>query len=341
MQIQKILNKILNYEDLSYKEAYYVFKKFIEKNSPASQIAGFLIGMTMKGETGEELYGIAICMREYSKRMEIKNHEEIIDICGTGGDYSNTFNISTTASFILSGAGLCVAKHSSRAMTGTCGSADVLAKAGYSLNTPFEKVKKSIEEEGIGFLYAPLYHPMMRRIAKIRAQLGVITTFNIVGALSNPVNITHRLIGVNKKSLLRPVAEAIKNIGIKRALVVHSKDGLDEISIFDKTYGIIVEGENMKEIEINPEDFGIEREKDLNSIRVKGKKNALKVMLGILKGEFEKTSPFVKIALVNAGAGIFIMNKARDFKEGYEIAEEALLKGKGYLKFKRWLLISE
>lgn len=340
MQIQKILNKILNYKNLTPGEAYQVFKKFVEKNSPSSQIAGFLIGLTMKGETGDELYGIAKCMREYSKKMEIKNHEEIIDICGTGGDYSNTFNISTTASFIVSGAGICVAKHSSRAMTSTCGSADVLSKAGYNLNTPFDRVKKSIEEEGIGFLYAPLYHPMMKRIAKIRAQLGVITTFNIVGALSNPVNITHRLMGVNKKSLLMPVAEAIRKLGIKKALIVYSKDGFDEISIFDKTYGVIVRDKDIKEIEIFPEDFGIERERNLESIKVMGKKNALEVMLGILKNEFDQNSPFVKIVLANAGAGIYVMEKARDFKEGYEIARDVLLSGRAYLKFKKWLSIS-
>lgn len=330
----------MNYEDLEAEETYLVLKKIVEKNAPASQIAGFIIGMRMKGETGEELYGLARCMREYSKKIEIGNKEEIIDICGTGGDYSNTFNISTTASFILSACGVCVAKHSSRAMTSTCGSADVLSKAGYSLNTGFEKVKKSIEQENIGFLYAPLYHPMMKRIAKIRAQLGVITTFNIIGALANPVNITHRLMGVNKKELLMPTARAIQKTGIKRAIVVHSNDGLDEVSVFDKTYGIIVENNKLKEIEIYPEDFGIERSQDIESIRVKGKKNGLKIMLDILNCKISVNSPLVKIALANAGTGLYIMNKAKDIREGYEIAREMLLKGNALAKFIRWLGIS-
>lgn len=340
MQVQKILKKLLNYENLSYNECYEIFEKFLTQNSPSSQIAGFLIALRMKGENSEELFALSKCMKDYSKKIEIKNHEEIIDICGTGGDYSNTINISTIASFILSACGVCVAKHSSKRMTSTCGSADLLSKAGYNLNTPFEIVKKSIEEEGIGFLYAPLYHPMARRIAKIRSQLGIITTFNIIGALANPVNITHRLMGVNEKRILKSVSEAIKKMGIKKALVLISNDNLDEISIFDKTYGIIVEDQELKEIEIYPEDFGIEREKNIESIKVKGKMNALKIMLDILECKIPVNSPPVKIVLVNVSAALYIMNKARDFKEGYEFAKEVLLSKKAFEKFKNWLKIS-
>lgn len=340
MQVQKILKKLLNYEDLNYNECYYTFEKFLTKNSPSSQIAGFLIALRMKGENAEELFALSKCMKNYSKKIEIKNHKEIIDICGTGGDYSNTINISTIASFILSGCGVCVAKHSSKKMTSTCGSADLLSKSGYNLNTPFEIVKKSIEEEGIGFLYAPLYHPMARRIAKIRAQLGIITTFNIIGALANPVNITHRLMGINEKRILKPVSEAIKKLGIKKALVLISNDNLDEISIFDKTYGILVENENLKEIEIYPEDFGIKREKNIESIKVKGKMNALKMMLDILECKIPIDFPPVKIVLVNAGAALYVMDKVRDFKEGYELAKESLSSKKALEKFKNWLKIS-
>jgi anthranilate phosphoribosyltransferase len=338
LQVQKLLKKIINYENLNVEESYYVFEKFLKENSPSSQIAGFLIGLRMKGETADEIYGLSKCLRDYSKKIEIKNHENIIDVSGTGGDYSNSLNVSTISSFIISSCGICVAKHSSKKMTGTCGSADVLQKAGYNLNTPFEIVKKSIEEEGIGFLYAPLYHPMARRIAKIRAQLGIITTFNIIGALANPVNITHRLMGINDKKILRPVAEAIKRMGIKKGLVIISNDGLDEISIFDKTYGILIENDNLKEIEIYPEDFGIKREKDKNSIKVMGKVNALKTMIDILQGNIRRDDPKVKIVLVNSGAGLYLTNKARDFKEGYEIAEEALLNKKAFEKFKKVII---
>lgn len=340
MQVQKILKKLLNYENLSYNECYHVFEKFLTKNCPSSQIAGFLIALRMKGENSEELFALSKCMKDYSKKIEIKNHEEIIDICGTGGDYSNTINISTIASFILSACGVCVAKHSSKKMTSTCGSADLLSKAGYNLNTPFEIVKKSIEEEGIGFLYAPLYHPMARRIAKIRAQLGIITTFNIIGALANPVNITHRLMGVNEKKILKPVSETIKKIGIKKAMVLISNDNLDEISIFDKTYGIIIENENLKEVEIYPEDFGIKREKNIESIKVKGKMNALKIMLDILECKIPVDSPPVKIVLANSGAALYVMNKVKDLKEGYEFAKDALLSKRALEKFKNWLKIS-
>ena len=340
MQIQKVLKKLLNYEDLTYDESYYTFEKFLIKNSPSSQIAGFLIALRMKGESADELFALSKCMKDYSKKIEIKNHEEIIDVCGTGGDYSNTFNISTIASFIVSACGVCVVKHSSKKMTSTCGSADLLSKAGYNLNTPLEIVKKSIEEEGIGFIYAPLHHPMARRIAKIRAQLGVITTFNIVGALANPAPITHRFMGVNEKRILKPVSEAIKKIGIKRALIFVSNDGLDEISIFDKTYCISIENGILKEFEIYPEDFGIKREKNIESIRVKGKMNALKMMLDILECKIPLNLPAVKIVLVNAGGALYVMNKAKDFKEGYELAKEALLSKKAFEKFKNWIKIS-
>ncbi|MEO0261670.1 MAG: anthranilate phosphoribosyltransferase [candidate division WOR-3 bacterium] len=340
MQVQKILKKLLNYESLNYNECYEVFEKFLTKNSPSSQIAGFLIALRMKGENSEELFALSKCMKDYSKKLDIKNHKEIIDICGTGGDYSNTINISTIASFILSACGVCVAKHSSKKMTSTCGSADLLSKAGYNLNTPFEIVKKSIEEEGIGFLYAPLYHPMARRVAKIRAQLGVITTFNIIGALANPVNITHRLMGVNEKRILKPVSEAIREIGIKKGLVLISNDGLDEISIFDKTYGILIENEKLKEIEIYPEDFGIKREKNIESIKVKGKTNALKMMLDILECKIPIDSPPIKIVLANVSAALYVMNRVNDFKEGYEFAKETLLSKKALEKFKSWLKIS-
>jgi anthranilate phosphoribosyltransferase len=328
--IKSILKKLVCFENLTTHEAQKTMQKIIERKTPNSQIASFFTALRMKKETSQEIIGLARVMRQHCKKVDIDM--DLIDVCGTGGDCKNTFNISTAVSFVLAGCGVPVAKHFSKAMSSTCGGADVMERLGLNLNTPSERTVECIKQYNIGFFYAPVYHPLMKRVSKIRGQIGLITAFNIIGTLCNPANVKFQLLGVFEKELIKPVAEALLEFKIKSAFVIFSHDGFDEISIFDKTSVAEVKDGKIQYFEITPEDFGVERQKNGNSIKVMGKENCAKVLVNVLSGKEPLDSPRLKIVCVNASAGLVIVKKARNFKEGYKMAIDCIKTKKAFEK---------
>ncbi len=284
----------------------------------AAQIAGFLIALRMKGETVEEITGFARAMRAAAVKVEAKSRP-LVDTCGTGGDGSHTFNISTAAAFIAAGAGVKVAKHGNRAASSQCGSADVLEALGVNINLSPEQVARCIDEVGIGFLFARSFHPAMRHAAPVRSELGVRTVFNLLGPLTNPAGATRQVMGVFDAQWVEPIAQVLKNLGAERAFVVHGAGGLDEISTLGATHVADVTPDGVSCYTIAPEDFGIARA-TLDALRGGTKEQNAEMVLECLG---TVPSPRRDIALLNAAAAIVAAGLAKDLKEGLERAQQS------------------
>ena len=311
---------------MTFEESYSKFTKLFENKLSSEEAKSLLVGLYNRGETSEEIAGAAKAMREHSIKLDVPIYlqDKLIDIVGTGGDKSGSFNISSTVAVILSSLGSYVAKHGNRAITSNSGAADMLEKLGINLNlTPTAQITM-LEEVGFTFMFAVNHHPAMKYIMPIRKSLSHRTIFNILGPLTNPAGARKYLLGVFSKDFIEPLSDSLKLLDTKSAIVVSSRDGMDEISISDITYAKLLDG---GEFEINPEDFGFK----LAPIEaVKGgdaTKNA-KITLDILKN-IEKGSK-KDIVLLNASAALFADGKARDMKDGIEMAKEAIESGKAH-----------
>lgn len=256
--LKKALSKLIEKISLTEEESYEVMKQIMEGVATESQIAAYMTALRMKGETVLEIIGSARAMREKATRIS-PHVSVIVDTCGTGGDQKGTFNISTTAAFVLAAAGLTVAKHGNRSVSSSCGSADVLKSIGVNIELTPEKVEALINKIGIGFLFAPLYHGSMRHAKKPREEVGIRTIFNILGPLTNPASATIQVLGVYQAELTEIMAKVLIGLGTEHCFVVHGMDGLDEISLTDKT--LIAEGVDgvVKSYIIEPEDFGFKK----------------------------------------------------------------------------------
>ncbi len=290
-----------------------------------------LIALKMKGETADEIFSFVKNLKERAERIPTKR-EDIVDLCGTGGDGKSTFNISTISSFVVAGAGVSVAKHGNRAISSKCGSADLIEGLGINLSSSPEKIAKSIEEIGIGFIFAPFFHPSMKNVQPVRKEIGVRTIFNIVGPLINPAGVKRQLIGIFSDNLMKKIAEVLKKMKGERYLLVHSKDGLDEISISAPTRAILIEKEKIEEGEIIPDDYGIKMRR--TNIRTSSLNENLKILFSVLRGE---ESDFKDMVVINAGAGILVSGKASNLREGIEMAEESILSGKAMKKLEEFI----
>lgn len=327
---QAIKNLCEGYDlDLSLAKASVL--EILEDKATPAQISAFLIGLRMKGETPDEIFSFVKTLREKALKIEL-NEEEVVDLCGTGGDEKSTFNISTISTFVVAGAGVKVAKHGNRAISSHCGSADLIEGLGIKLPDSPTKVKQSVEELGVGFIFAPYFHPLMKNVQSIRKEIGVRTIFNLLGPLINPAGVKRQLIGFFNEKVIKKVAEVLRKLGGERYLLVHSKDGLDEISILAPTAGVLVEKNELKEIEIVPEDYGI-RKRDA-SIKALSLQENLDILFSVLKGEDSVYRDFV---LINAGAAIFVSGKASDLKQGIEMAKESIDSGKAQQKLKAFI----
>ncbi|MCX7625307.1 MAG: anthranilate phosphoribosyltransferase, partial [Candidatus Sumerlaeaceae bacterium] len=275
------------------------------------------------GETAEELLGFALAFRELAEPFAAPEGV-ILDTCGTGGDHSGTFNISTAVAFVVAGAGVRVAKHGNRSITSKCGSADVLQELGVRIDCPKAVMEKALEEIGICFLFAPQYHQAMRAVAEIRRELGFRTIFNMLGPLLNPARASHQLIGVFCDTCVRMHAQALQQLGSKRALVVHGTDGLDEISTCATTHAAELSGGEIRDFALTPEEFGFERRK-LEDLRGGSAAENAAAILQILDGE---PGPRTDIVLLNAGAALYVAERAQSIAEGIELAREVLRGGK-------------
>ena len=328
--IKKTLAKLVEKIHLSEDEAYGVMKLIMEGGATESQIAAYITALRMKGETVAEIVGSAKAMREKVTRIQSKDRRTI-DTCGTGGDQKGTFNISTTSAFVIAGAGLTVAKHGNRSVSSSCGSADVLKSLGVNIDLPPEKVETLVNTIGIGFLFAPLYHESMKHAKRPRGEIGIRTIFNILGPLTNPALATIQVLGVYQLELTELVAKVLIDLGTEHCFVVHGMDGLDEITLTDKTS--VAEGYKgrVKTYTITPEEFGFKRCKlsDLEGGSIELNSKYLMEVLNGAKG------PKRDIVLLNAASAIVAAEKADTFQEAILVAAESIDSGRACKKLQQ------
>ncbi len=328
--IREAIGKVVRKIDLGQGEMASVFEEIMSGEATPVQIAAFITALRMKGETVDEITAAAKVMRKKAAAISLGEKEDLIDTCGTGGDSSNTFNISTAAAFVVAGCGIKVAKHGNRSVSSRCGSADVLEELGVKIDLPPEKVKRCIKKIGIGFMFAPVFHGAMKFAAAPRKEIGIRTIFNILGPLSNPAGAAYQIMGVFKPELTETMAKALANLGARAAMIVHSEDGLDEISISGKTKITEYKNKKFRSYYVQPKNFGLKRT-GLYSVKGGDRKANARIILDILNG---KRGPQADIVLMNASAALVLMDEARDFRDGVRIAREAIDSGRALEKLK-------
>ena len=324
--LKAAINMLVNKVSLSESEMAGCMNEIMEGRATDAQIGAFLTALRVKGETVEEITGAAKIMRE--KAITIKAPEGVLDTCGTGGDMSHTFNISTTTSIVVSACGVPVAKHGNRSVSSQCGSADVLEALGIIIDLPPEKVEECLFETGFGFLFAPLFHPAMKYAIGPRREMGIRTIFNILGPLTNPAGAKRQLLGVFADHLTETLAMVLGNLGAADAMVIHGRDGLDEISISDETKVSRFNDGKTENFFIAPEDFGIRR-REIDSILGGNKEENASITLAVLRGE---KGPRRDIVLMNSSAAIVVSGKAGDFRTAFDMAAEGIDSGKALKK---------
>jgi len=329
--IRESIQKLTDRTNLMCEESSEAMTEIMSGKATNAQIAAFLTALRMKGETVEEVTAFAKVMRENCRRIHPTVNGRLLDTCGTGGDKIKTFNVSTVSAFIIAGTGIAVAKHGNRSVTSRCGSADVLEQLGFNLNMEPQQVQNSIEQTGMGFMFAPAFHPAMKYAAEPRREIGIRTVFNVLGPLTNPACADAQLLGVYDRKLTGTLAHVLKNLGCREAMVVHGLDGLDEISTVGKTaIARLVNGE-VATSEVSPRDFGVRQAKaeDLEAV---SPEESAELLFRILKGHCTANEPKLEIVLVNAAAGIMVGGKAEDFHEGVDLARESISNGAAYMK---------
>ena len=327
--IKECIQRLVEKKSLLYEEAGEVMEEIMSGKTTNAQIAAFLTAMRIKGETIEEITALSTTMKAFCERIHPKVNGRLLDTCGTGGDRVKTFNISTTAAFVVAGAGVSVAKHGNRSVTSKSGSADVLEKLGLNLDLEPKIVEKTIEDVGIGFMFAPTFHPAMKYVVGPRRDIGIRTVFNVIGPLSNPADADSQLLGVYNDELVGPLAYSLRKLGCLEAMVVHGVDGLDEISTIGKTVLSWLKEDEIQTMDLTPKDFGIRQAKPEDIKGGTPEENA-ETSFEILMGKCSTTNPKKDIVLVNAGAGIIVGGKAEDFSEGIELARESIVNGEAY-----------
>ncbi|MFH2047278.1 MAG: anthranilate phosphoribosyltransferase [Pseudomonadota bacterium] len=316
------LKKIIERTDLGEEEMFQMLSEIFSGNITDAQIGAFMAALATKGETFEELAGAASAMRKKARRIQA-TAKTVVDTCGTGGDGASTFNISTTSAFVVAGSGVTVAKHGNRSVSSKCGSADLLEELGIKLDTAPEIVEEAIQEIGIGFLFAPLYHEAMRYAAKARKEIGLRSIFNMLGPLTNPASANYQILGVYAPNLTEMFAQALRILGVKRAFVVHGHDGLDEISICAPTRISELNDGLIRTYDIDPEDFFGKTANAGDLIGGTASDNA-QITKNILNGE---KGPKRDIILINASAALVAAGKAANLKEGIKLAETSIDSG--------------
>jgi anthranilate phosphoribosyltransferase len=332
--IKEAINLLIQSMHLSEEEMTECVKEIMEGKCTDAQIGAFLVALRIKGETVEEITGAARIMRE--KAATIKAPEGVVDTCGTGGDMSHTFNISTAAAIVAAAAGVPVAKHGNRSVSSRSGSADVLEAAGVKIDLSPEKVERCLSETGFGFLFAPFFHPAMKYAIGPRREIGARTIFNILGPLTNPAGAKRQVLGVFADKLTEPLARVLGNLGTEDTMVVHGEDGLDEITISDGTKISRCKDGKVDTFYVTPEDFGLKRA-DVETLSGGDKDLNAEVLLALMKGE---QGPKRDVVLMNASAALMVGGKAKDFRDATLIAADVIDSGTAMKKFKEIIRVS-
>ena len=329
--IKEAILKVYKHQDLTYDEAYKVMDEIMSGEASEVQMSAYLTAMSMKGETIDEITASAAAMRAHCVRL--LNDKEVLEIVGTGGDGSNSFNISTTSSIVISAAGVPVAKHGNRSASSKCGAADVLEELGVNIHIPPEKSLKCLSEINLCFLFAQNYHLSMKYVAGVRKELSIRTIFNILGPLTNPAGATMQVLGVYEKDLVEPLTEVISNLGVKSAVVVYGMDEMDEISIGDKTFVCELKDGKTRSYEISPEFFGMECFSKEDIVGGDPKENA-QITLSVLNGE---KGPRRNAVLLNSAAGLYVAGKVGSLREGVILAGDIIDSGRALRQLEKFI----
>jgi anthranilate phosphoribosyltransferase len=333
-EFKALIGKVATGATLSREEATKAFDLMMSGAATPSQMGGLLMALRVRGETIDEITGAVTTMR--AKMLRVDAPADAIDVVGTGGDASGTYNISTCAALIVAGAGVPVAKHGNRALSSKSGAADVLMALGVKIELTPEQVSRCIKEAGIGFMFAPAHHPAMKNVAASRVELGTRTIFNLLGPLSNPAGVKRQMVGVFSKQWIQPLAEALKNLGSEAAWVVHGSDGLDEITVCGRTSVAALEKGQVRVFEIAPEDVGLARAKPEDLRGGDAAANA-EALLGVLKGE---KNPHRDVSVMNAGAGLVVAGKAANLKDAVALAQQSIDSGAARTRLERLIAVS-
>ena len=333
--IREAIERLASGRDLGWEEAAQVMREIVEEEATAAQLGAFLTALRVKGETAEEMAGMAAVMRERALRVDVEG--PLVDTCGTGGDAKGTFNISTAAAFVVAGAGLRVAKHGNRAASGACGSADVLETLGVKIDLSPEAVRRCIEEIGIGFMFAPRYHPAMKFAAGVRREIGIRTVFNVLGPLTNPARPEAQLLGVAHPSLGEKMAHVLGLLGTRRALVVCGEDGLDELGLSGENRVWDLDQGAVRTYAMSCQEAG------LNSAPIEALKGGspddnANIMQRVLHGE---PGPMRDVVVLNGAAVIVVGGKAQTLEQGGELARNAIDSGAAALALQRLVELSQ
>jgi anthranilate phosphoribosyltransferase len=329
-----LIAKVATGATLSREEAAGAFDRMMSGEATPSQMGGLLMALRVRGETVEEITGAVTTMR--AKMLGVKAPPDAVDVVGTGGDASGSFNISTCAAFIVAGAGVPVAKHGNRALSSRSGAADVLQALGVKIELTADQVGACIRDAGIGFMFAPAHHPAMKNVGPTRVELGTRTIFNLLGPLSNPAGVKRQMIGTFSKQWVQPMAQVLKNLGAESIWVVHGSDGLDEITTAGPTTVATLESGKIRTFEVGPEDAGLSRSK-AEALRGGDAEHNANALLDVLKC---KQSPFRDVAILNAAAALIVAGKAKDLKQGAMIAAKSIESGEAEGRLDRLIAVS-
>ncbi len=334
---QEALQRCIEHRELFHDEMLHIMRAIMAGELSPSMTAAILTGLRSKKETIGEITAAATVMREFSTPVQVTDNSHFVDIVGTGGDGAHTFNISTTAMFVAAGAGAKVAKHGNRSVSSKSGTADVLEALGARITLQAPQVAQSLDQCGMGFMFAPNHHPAMKNVAPVRKEMGVRTIFNILGPLTNPADAPHMLMGVFHPDLVGIQARVLQRLGLKHALVVYGKDGLDEISLEGPTMiGELHQGE-IKEYEICPQDFGLNTYPS-SGFKVANPEESMKIVLGVLNGE---SGPAQDIVCLNAGAALYAADLAKNIREGLKMARAAIANGQAKAKLDEFITTTQ
>jgi anthranilate phosphoribosyltransferase len=333
--IDVAIRKVVDGKDLGRDEMHEVFGEVMDGRATDVQKSALLIALRMKGETSEEITGAALAMRERVSPLTV-DRERIIDTCGTGGDGRGTFNVSTIAALVAAGAGASVAKHGNRAVSSSCGSADVLAELGVAIDLDAARMSEVLRRTGISFLFAPKLHPAMGAVAGIRRELGVRTIFNVLGPLTNPAFARRQVLGVYSLHLVEILGRVLLALGAEHALVVHSADGLDEISISASTFVCEVRDGDVREFELTPEEIGVGRHAMTEISGGDARENA-RIVREVLSGA---NGARHEIVAANAGAALYVSGAAPTIREGVKMARESISSGQAMTKLQELVAVT-